>query len=153
MDTLYLLLKFVHIAAVVVWIGGLLALGVVTARLARGGEGAALAAMRRQNRFFGQAIVGPAGVVTLLAGLVMVGRAGWGFNSLWVAWGLVGIVVSLLLGAFPIRRAGEAVDALADTAPDDPRLAGLQSRLATLSAINLVLLLSVVWAMVFKPSL
>jgi uncharacterized membrane protein len=150
MDALYLLLKFVHIAAVVVWIGGLLALAVITARLARAGEGDALAAMRRQNRFFGQAVVGPAGGVALLAGLAMVGQAGWGFGSLWVVWGLVGFVVSMLLGAVPIRRAGEAVDALA---PDDPRLAPLQSRLATLSAVNLLVLASVVWAMVFKPTL
>src|SRR5829696_9159213 len=35
MDTLYLLLKVVHIAAVIIWLGGLLALGVITARLAR----------------------------------------------------------------------------------------------------------------------
>ena len=153
MDTLYLPLKFVHIAAVVIWIGGLLALGVVTARLARGGDAAGFAALRRQSQFFGQSVVAPATVVTLLAGGAMVARVGFGFTTLWVLWGVVGIVVSLLLGAFPIRRTGEAVDTLASTTPHDPRLSALQSRLATLSAINLVVLVSVVWAMVFKPTL
>jgi uncharacterized membrane protein len=153
MDALYLTLKFVHVAAVIVWLGGLLALGVVTARMARGGDTAGFAALRRQSQFFGQSIVAPASLVTLLAGGVMVARAGFGFTSLWVVWGVVGIVASLLLGAFPIRRTGEAVDALASDVPDDPHLIGLQNRLAVLSAVNLVLLASVVWAMVFKPTL
>ena len=153
MDTFYLLMKVVHIVVVITWLGGLLALGIVTARLARSGDVAGFAVLRRQSLFFGQSVVGPAASVTLLAGGAMVARAGFGFTTLWVLWGVVGIIASIVLGAFPIRRTGEAVDALATAAPGDPRLRALQSRLATLSAINLVLLTSVVWAMVFKPTL
>jgi putative copper export protein len=152
-DNLDLWLMLLHIAAAITWIGGLLALGVVTARLARSGDGAAFLVVRRQSTFFGQAIVAPAAVVTLLAGGAMVARLGLSFTTLWVVWGVVGIAASLLLGAFPLRRAGEAADSLAVTAPDDPRLRPLQNRLVALSALNLLLLASVVWAMVFKPTL
>ena len=153
MDTLYLLLKFLHITSVIVWLGGLLTLSIVTARIARGGDRAAVAALGQANEYFGQRVVSVAGVVTLLAGGAMVSILGISFTTLWIVWGLVGIAASILLGAFPIRRAGEELDALARTSPTDPRLASLQSRLRTLSALNLLILFSVVVAMVFKPTL
>jgi hypothetical protein len=37
--------------------------------------------------------------------------------------------------------------------PDDPRLEALRGRLGTLGALNLIVLLSVIWAMVVKPTL
>ena len=147
MDTLYLLLKFLHITSVIVWLGGLLTLSIVTARIARGGVRAAVAALGQANEYFGQRVVSVAGVVTLLAGGAMVSILGISFTTLWIVWGLVGIAAS------PIRRAGEELDALARTSPTDPRLASLQSRLRTLSALNLLILFSVVVAMVFKPTL
>lgn len=41
MDTLYLLLKFVHVAAIIVWVGGIFALTLLNAHAAGSGNAAA----------------------------------------------------------------------------------------------------------------
>jgi hypothetical protein len=69
-------------------------------------------------------------------------------------WGLVAVFVSLALGATLIRVTNAELRRLATAATfDNPRWPRLQRRAAILYAINLVLLVSVVWAMVFKPTL
>lgn len=135
MDTLYLLVKFVHVVAVVIWLGGRLALAVVTARLARADDAATLIAVRRQSQGFGHVVVGPAAGVTMRAGLGMVGRVGFGVATVWVVWGMIAIIASIVLGAVPIRRAGAALDDLAAANAGDPRFAAFQRRLTLLSLV------------------
>lgn len=153
MLTWYSFLKFLHISAVIIWVGGVIMLGVVNARLAREREGAALAALSRHGRFFGRTLIGPSAVLTLVAGMALVGLGG-GRMALWTVWGLVGVVGSIAIGAGFMERAGRQLTELAATAqPDDVRLGKLRRRLAVLGTVNLVLLFSTVWAMVFKPTL
>lgn len=153
MDTVYTLFKFLHIVGAIVWIGGVVAVSIISARIAREQDGAVLAAVSRQSRFYGMAVVGPAAGVTLLAGIVMIAISGLGV-PLWVIWGFAAIIVSMALGATLIRRAGEELSNVAATAaPGDPRQLALQQRLTTLNIINMLLLLSAVGAMVFKPAL
>ena len=154
MFTIYTLFKFLHVAAVIVWVGGLVTISLITARLGREQDRAAMAAMSRQSAFFGQTIIGPSAGITLVAGIVMVIDAGIGFDTLWVAWGLVGVIVSMGLGSTVIRRAGEQLSELAPTAePNDARVIALQNRLRVTSLFNMLLLVSVVAMMVFKPTL
>jgi hypothetical protein len=77
-----------------------------------------------------------------------------GFTELWVVWGMVAVILSMLLGAGPIRRTGEelAIGA-SNPKPEQARVAALRNRLRTLNAVNLIILFSAVWAMVFKPTL
>jgi len=153
MDTLYTLFKFLHVIGAIIWIGGVTTTSILNARVAREQDGAVLAAMSRQSRFFGMAIIGPAAGLTLIAGIVMIAVSGLGV-PLWVIWGFAAIIVSIGLGATLIRRAGEELSNMAATAtPGDTRLSALQRRLAILNTINVLVLLSAVWAMVFKPEL
>ena len=154
MFTIYTLFKFLHVATVIVWLGGLTTITIITARLGREQDRAAMGAMSRQSAFFGKAIIGPSAGVTLLAGIVMVADSGIGFDTLWVAWGLIGVFVSIGLGSTVIRRSGEQLSELAPTAePNDARVVALQNRLRVAGLFNLLLLVSVVAMMVFKPTL
>ena len=154
MDSLYLWLKFLHVAAVTVWVGGVVALLVLNARFGRLGEPAAQAAMGRQSEEFGRTVIGPAMLVTLLAGLWMAGQFGIPFNTLWIVWGLVGFVLFVLIGIIATgRTAGELGELARSAGPDDPRLKALRGRLGALGALNLLVLLSTIWAMVVKPTL
>jgi len=153
MDTIYTLFKFLHIVGAIVWIGGVVAVNIISVRIAGEQAGAALAALARQSRFYGMAVIGPAAGVTLLAGIVMIAVSGLGV-PLWVIWGFAAILISMALGATLIRRAGEDLsDVAATAAPSDARVRALQQRLTTLNIINVLVLLSAVWAMVFKPQL
>ena len=60
----------------------------------------------------------------------------------------------MVLGATLIRRAGDELS-VATEAPskDHARIVSLQRRVRNLNTLNLALLFSVVWAMVFKPTL
>lgn len=74
-------------------------------------------------------------------------------TDLWVAWGLAAIAVSLVIGATLIRATNAELRQLAMDPAPSPRWLALQRRIAGLYGVNLLLLLSVVWAMVFQPTL
>lgn len=154
MDSLYLWLKFIHVAAIAIWIGGLIGLVALNARMARAGGGQAMAALGQQSEFFGRSVLGPAMGVAILAGLATAGVARIAFSSLWIIWGIAGFVLSILIGVVAVGRAAAALGQLAATAgPDDARVAAGRRRVIILNAVNIAILLSIVWAMVFKPTL
>lgn len=180
----YTFFAFLHVTGVIVWVGGAAALAVINLRLERESDLGALRFLSRQSAFLGRTVVGPAALVTLVAGLVLAGLLKAGF-TLWMGWGLAAIFGSMALGGTLIRRAHEELAALAagvaavgkagtgvggmagatggvafDAAvgaalatPDLVRLGVVRRRLAVLSVLNVVLLLSAVGAMVFKPGL
>jgi uncharacterized membrane protein len=149
----YDLFKFLHIIAAIVWIGGVITAGIINALVAREKDRNVLAALARQSRLHGMVVLGPAAGLTLIAGIVMIAVSGLGV-PLWIIWGFGAIILSVALGATLIRRAGEEISEMAARAePGDPRLLALQRRLVTLNIINVLLLVSAVWAMVFKPTL
>jgi protoporphyrinogen IX oxidase len=154
MDSLYLWLKFIHVAAVAVWVGGIFALTVLNARLARMGDPAGVAAVGQQSEAFGRTVIGPAMGIVLIAGLWMAGQFGIPFTSLWIVWGLAGFVIFILLGVVALGRTGAELGALVRAeGPNNPRVAALRQRITLVSWLNLLVLASVIWAMVVKPTL
>src|SRR5262245_29916143 len=149
----YNLFKFLHIIGAIVWIGGVITAGILSALVAREKDRTVLAALARQNRFHGQVVLGPAAGLTLLAGIVMIAVSGLGV-PFWVIWGFAAIILSVALGATLIRRAGEELsEMVAKAESGDARVTALKQRLVTLNVINVLVLLSAVWVMVFKPTL
>ncbi len=144
------LFKFLHVLAVIVWIGGVLTVNVLQVLVARGHDRAAQASLLRLGDLYGRAVIGPAAALTLLTGVVRVEQIGVGYSTFWVAWGIAAIVASIALGATLIRANNAALGQLA---ADDPRWPALLRRAATLYGVNLLLLLSALWAMEFKPTL
>ncbi len=53
MDTVYNLFKFLHIVSTIVWVGGVITVGILDALVAREKNQAVLAAMARQSRYHG----------------------------------------------------------------------------------------------------
>ena len=93
-------------------------------------------------------VIGPAMAVALLAGLWMVGQFGIGFTTLWIVWGLVAIVIFILIGVVATGRTAAELGSVARTSgPNDSRVAELQGRLRTLGILNILVLVSAVWAM------
>ena len=154
MINLYSVFKFLHVVAVIVWLGGLFTTTIVTARMAREGNESAMASLMRQSGFIGRSVLGPAAAVALIAGVVMVIDGGIGFGTLWIVWGVGALIVSMGLGATVIRRSGEQLGRLlASERRDEEAVMSLQRRLQTLSVVNMLVLLSAVWTMVTKPTL
>jgi uncharacterized membrane protein len=153
MHTIYFLFKFLHVAGASIWIGGLCTMAVLNARLARAADPRTLVAMTRQSQQAGALMMMPAALVTLAAGGVAMAVSGIGFAA-WIAWGFIAIALSVALGAGFVRRSVKAmIDRLETVGTRDSQVAALQRRLAVLNVALVAILLSAVWAMVFKPTL
>lgn len=149
----YNTLKFIHVSAVVLWVGGLVALSMLNARLGRAGDRQALAATARETAFFGRVVIGPSIGVVLFAGIAMVAVGHLRPRSAWIIWGLLGVVAFVLVGAIFTGRTGGQLSQLATAErPDAARIATLQRRLSALTVLNVLILFSTIWAMVFKPT-
>ena len=154
MFTVFNLFKFLHVVAAIIWIGGAVTLSILNVRVRRMGDRSALAALGQQSAVLGRTLIGPAAASALVTGLVMIADAGIAFTTLWVLWGAIAIAFSMYLGAGPIRRTGEELASGASNPRSEPgRVGALGNQLRTLNAINLIVLFSAVWAMVFKPTL
>jgi uncharacterized membrane protein len=130
-----------------------LALSVLAVPVGRGPDRTAQASLLRSDGY-ARVLIAPAGVLTLISGIPLVEDLDLSLGTLWIAWGLVGLVLSIALGATLIRSTIERLRRLAENAPmDEARRLACQRRATVLYGINLLVLLSVVWAMVFKPTL
>ncbi|HET7268618.1 MAG TPA: DUF2269 family protein [Oleiagrimonas sp.] len=150
---LYQTFLFLHIVGVVAWMGGTFTLTVLNLRLAREPCAGSGQYLTRNGEFLGRSVFGPAIALTLIAGIVMIGLAGW-ITPAWVIWGLCGLFASGFIGAVFASRAAKALARrLADGDTESPTVHSLRRRLLLYASLDLLILLSVVWAMVFKPAL
>ncbi len=150
---LYNTLKFIHVASIAVWFGALVTLLILNRMLVRAGDGAAAQAVARQSPVLSSRLFIPAVVVTLITGIGMVQVNDIGFGTLWVIWGMAGLFLSMFIGA--VLTGGAARKLGAQAARGEIDAAGIargQRRIMTFAIINMVLVLSIIWAMVAKPS-
>lgn len=153
MYTIENLFKFLHVLSVIVWVGGVLTVNVLQLLTGRGQDRAAQASLLRLSDLYGRAVISAAAAATLLTGIVRVEQINVGYGTLWVAWGFAAVALSLALGATLIRVTNAELRRVAAAGvADDPRWPALQRRALALFAVNLLLLLSAVWAMEFKPA-
>ncbi len=151
----YEALKFLHIAAVIAWIGGGIGIFTLQTRLMMANERGPLMAIGGQMESFSKVYFSPLAAATLLTGMFMVGTTdGLSFTDAWILIGFGGIVVSMGIGLGAIRPTGQKlVQESQKTPPDGAAMAGYAKRMRVLTVTNLVLLMVVVWAMVVKPGL
>ncbi|HET6630317.1 MAG TPA: hypothetical protein VFG91_11135 [Woeseiaceae bacterium] len=151
MGDLYLLLKFLHVTAAAVWIGAVVTSSLLNARLLRRADGPAFAATAQLGATTGK-LIGASAALTLITGGAAMAVADVGFVA-WIVWGLAVMVLSMAVGGGLVRRwFEELMDRVRSAGPGDVRVALLQRRVTAAHAALLVLLLSVFWAMVFKPT-
>ena len=71
----------------------------------------------------------------------------------WIIWGLVGFVLSGALIGFIGRTARQFGKLPVGPGQAAAQADSIRGRLLALNALNILILASVVWAMIFKPSL
>lgn len=153
--TLENLFHFLHQLSAIIWLGGVIAINVLQLMVSREREPAAIGPLLHRTDLYGRAVIAPAAIFTLITGLVLIAQmddVAW--DDLWVLWGVGGMVVSVLLGATLIRATNADLRRLAASPGGlDPQWEARQRRIATLYGINVLLLLSILWVMIFKPTL
>ena len=151
MFEIYPILKFVHIAAVVCWVGGGVMLSILVEQVRRGGNADELASIISRMEWFGPRYFSPLAVVTLLAGIGLT-QIGWSFSQPWVSIGFLGLIISGAIGGGYLTRKGRALKELvAARGANSAEAQAAIGQLLLAARIDLVILAIVVADMVIKP--
>ncbi len=150
MQDLYTWLKFIHVVGVTIWFGSFATMIVYNAVASRNAEPQDVRALLRFAEGVGPRLMGPASGIALLAGFGGMGTAHLGMK-LWIVWGIVGTVLFIVIGVATARPVLKQLSAAVANNAGPAELRPLLARQRGVLLLNLVVLLSIVWAMVFKP--
>ena len=147
---LYEALLFVHILAAMAWIGGGIMLTFISMRDNPSGDTALKLNFVRMAEFAGP-LSGTAALVVLAAGTGMVLlHDHWRLSQLWIWLALILFFVAMIVGAAYYGRAGKRIEA-AFEAGDVAEGDRLGRQMLGVSAFDLLVTLTIVGLMVFKP--
>jgi uncharacterized membrane protein len=143
-------LKFLHVAAATVWVGGTVLVVFYGMRLGsnRSATTERRIAFAKDNQAAG-VVFTAAALLALAFGMWMVADAGIGWGETWITFGFTGIAVGAALGMGFYGPQNRKL--IAELEAGDPAARVRAQRIGMVSLAETVVLLVVVWAMVFKP--
>jgi uncharacterized membrane protein len=145
----YLIVKFLHVACAVAWLGGGLALVILGVLADRARNDAALMAVIGGVVRIAPIVFIPGSVLVLLFGLAMVWLGGWAWEA-WLVFGLAGIAVTGAVGTLVLGPLAEKSAKLnAEGRQAEALTAG--RRLLKYAKADYVIQFAIVFAMVVKP--
>jgi uncharacterized membrane protein len=151
--TWYEFLLFVHIAAVVIWVGAGFLLVVLAIRADRTDDEAQIKRILDDNTWLATHLFIPASLTVFAAGILATIDGPWEFDQLWIVLGLCGYAATFLTGLTILRPRGDRIAAMiaADGGMTPVSLAETR-RLLALARIDYVVLFLVIADMVIKPT-
>jgi uncharacterized membrane protein len=152
--TWYEFLLFVHISAVVIWVGAGFLLVVLAVRADRTDDEAQIKRILDDNTWLATHLFIPASLTVLAAGILATIDGPWEFDQLWIVIGLCGYAATFLTGVTIFKPRGDRIAAMVDA--DGGRLSPLAlaetRRLLALARIDYVVLFLVIADMAIKPT-
>jgi len=147
-------LKFVHVLAATIWVGGAVAANIQGTRISRSGDGERLAIYGRDTEWLGTHVYLPSSLVVLVFGILTALKGHYSFGQAWLLIGILGIVATAVTGsAFlgpELKRISGIIDA---RGAKEPEVARRVSRVIAVARVDLVVLFVVIFVMVTKPGL
>ena len=145
--------KFIHICAVVVWLGAGVSVQIFAARAQNTQDDDYLAKLFRDVGLLAKRLFIPSSVVVVVMGLLMVFDGPWNFKPLWIVLGLIGYAATFVTGAFILGpRAEKAGHRVEQERGMNPSIAAEMKSVLRLARIDTVVLFLVVADMVIKPT-
>lgn len=148
---MYNLFQFLHVLSAVVWVGAAVLATYLSIRLGsmRDNPVAGPAAGLMEKSAVPVFMVAAFG--TLITGLIL--AFGWiGFEPLWIKIGLVGVILSIVVGMTYFKPHGEKLEAaMKERGPSDPSVQAMIRQATLVSMGEMVVFAIVIWAMVVKP--
>jgi uncharacterized membrane protein len=142
----------IHILFVVVWIGGGLFITIMALRAEQASDSAQLASIAKMAAFAGQRIFAPSALIVLVMGIAMVENAGFGYNHFWIAFGLIGFLITFVLGIAVLGPRSKQVDELREAKGlEAPETQAAISNLLLIARADVAMLLLVIVDMVVRP--
>ncbi len=151
---LYRVLLFIHVSAVIAWVGSGFLFQIFTERATTTGDIAKLKTVVEEGERLGTTLFGPTSVIVLATGLWLVFEGGWGFDHVFVIGGLVGVAASITLGAAVIGPTTKRLEGeFASSTTMRPEMWGPLARLRNAGRVDLAIMAVVVFLMKVKPGL
>ncbi len=148
----YLVLKFLHVSAAVIWIGGAFIMVMLGVRASGKSDDKAIIDIVRQVAWAADRVYVPASVATLVLGLLLAWYAAL-WSSLWVILGLIGVATTVGLGIVVLTPMAKKVEAAFRAGRVGPDVTATCREILTIARFDLVLLFTVIADMVLKPGL
>jgi uncharacterized membrane protein len=148
---MYDLLKYIHILAAIVWVGGAFIIQMLAIQASRSKDPTDLPRLGRDVGIVGGRVFPIASVILLVAGAYLVTQR-WSFGQAWVTISLVLWLASLLSGALYLGpRSTKVGELFAAEGPTSVAGRALMAQIFLISRLELVSFAVIVFLMVFKP--
>ena len=145
----YEFLLFVHVTGAVVWIGGAFIFQVYGTVLLRIGDPRQMAEFAGNAGRIGERVFTPAALLVVLAGAGLMIEGNWPWGRLWVIWALATFAATFVMGLFVIAPMAKKLPVVGPTTAEGQELI---RKIFSHLRIDLVLLVSIVFAMTVKPT-
>ena len=147
----YNVVQFLHVVLAIAWVGG----GIFLQLMGRYALASRLpgraAEFSAELADIGKKVFTPLSVLVLLLGLYLVQEGDWGFGSFWVSFSILGIVVSIAIGAGLLGpRSGQVAGLAQSEGADSPAVRERLGGILRLALMDLGLLVFIVFLMVTK---
>jgi uncharacterized membrane protein len=148
----YELLKFAHVGAAIVWVGGAAITQFFALRTIWSGDPLRLVAFTRDAEWVGNRVMLPSALVVIALGFLLVWDGPYELGMTWIWLALVLFALSFLLGLFVLtpeaKRIGNQIEA---EGPESPAVQQRIKRILNIGRIDVILLFAIVFLMVVKP--
>ena len=146
----YSVLQFVHVLGAMLWIGGAVMLTILGELAVRSRNGPRIATLARETDKLAKIFFIPVSLVVLGLGFYLVEDGGWGYQP-WIVYALAAFGVSFILGAgFIGPESGRIGKLIVSEGADSPTVHARLSRLLWVGRLDLLLIISIAFAMVTK---
>jgi uncharacterized membrane protein len=146
------ILKFVHVAAAIVWVGGAVTLEIFGARIAKRGDTASVVGFAKDGEVIGR-VYGAATALVLAMGIwLVIDSPVIEFGDAWILIALILTAVMFVMGPAFFEPSAKAIGATAEEkGGDHPDTQAKIRRMMTVGRVDSLLAFFIVWLMVFKP--
>jgi uncharacterized membrane protein len=151
--TRYELLVFLHVTAVIVWLGAVTTMDLLFFRAERMRDPLELKKIGELQEWLVPRLLIPASLSTLVFGVLLTWDGPWSFRDLWIILGLVGFALGFGTGLLFLKPQAEKMpDLVARHGPMSVEVMRHAQRLLVVGRVQLLVLFVVVADMAIKPS-
>jgi uncharacterized membrane protein len=151
MDWYYEIAKYLHIVFAIGWLGGGLALVMLGAKAQRAKDGEEYVRVIRNMLYLAERLFVPGALLALIFGAIAAWLAGFYWQE-WIVIGLIGFAITFGLGIGVLKPSGDKLVAQADKEGASPDVVRQSARILRIAKFDYVMLFTIVFDMVFKPT-
>jgi uncharacterized membrane protein len=144
-------LLFVHVAVVVIWVGGVLMMQFFGIRASMSGDPRRMGTLGDDIDWIAKRVFIPSSLVAFVSGILLVVESDfYGFGDDWIVMGLALYAITFLAGLLYLSPEAARIGKLMEAG--SPEVGSRMLRLIMLARLDIVLLFGIIYVMTVKPA-